>query len=63
MRHGHGEGHLKQPQQIGLYTTFKDHTKDCKGNHMAPKRTHDDKTASAQAGLQEASRQVSHSRS
>ena len=63
MQHGHSEGHLKQPQQIGFCTTFVDYTKDCKVDNMAPERTHIDKTASAQAGLQEASRQVRHSRS
>ena len=53
MQYGYIEGHLKQPQQTGLYTTFEDCRKDRKVNHMAPKRTYNDKTASALAGLQD----------
>ncbi len=58
MQHGRGEAHLKKSQQMRFHTTFGDGTKDCKVNHRAPERTHNDKAASEQAGLQEASRQV-----
>ncbi len=63
MQHGYSEGHLKQPRQIGFCTAFEDSIKAGKDDHMAPERTHIDKTASAQEGVQEASRQVRHSRS
>ncbi len=63
MQHGHGEGHPKQPQQIGFCTAFEDSAKDHKVDYMAPEHTHVDKTASAQAGVQEASRQVRRSSS
>ena len=59
MQHGYSEGHLKQPRQIGFCTAFEDSIKAGKDDHMAPERTHIDKTASAQEGVQEASRQVS----
>ena len=58
MQHGHSEGHLRQDQHRTFFTTFEDCKKDCKVSHMAPKRTNNDKTASAKAGLQESSRQV-----
>ena len=63
MQHGYSEGHLKQPRQIGFCTAFEDSIEAGKDDHMAPERTHIDKTASAQEGMQEASKQVRHFRS
>ena len=61
MQLGHSESHLKQSQQAGIHSTLEDCIKDRKVSDMAPKRTHNGKTASAQEGLREASRQVRHS--
>ncbi|DBB06787.1 TPA: hypothetical protein ACH3X3_009452 [Trebouxia sp. C0006] len=56
---GRSEGQLEKPQQMRFHTTFGDSTKGCKVNHRGPERTHNDRTASAQAGVQQASRKVS----